>query len=392
MITQIATSLLVWFMPFVVSAQPPRDRPFNMIVIGDAGEAGADLDGNARGMAQLARDADHRGEPVGLLLFLGDNFYPNGLNHESPAKRAGLIRAVLGPHAELMRRLGPTNVQAIPGNHDYYCRTLMKIPYGTCDAGNRYEQAIAEWQYHPHYPALVRYATYNGSPDSVDVLMFDSALLLTQERSRWRPVLDSLERMLRASAAAPGVRWRLLAAHHSPYSVGEHGGYRLWLRDEHRVGYIGNCYEEKQDPTKYVEELISDQDNCTRQYRAYADTLMRLVERSGAKVQAMLAGHDHSLQILNYPERNGANCPKVFLITGAGSKRARVKSPNPPREYTHPFNDDRRKGLSAAGFTHIAFRDGAMVIQYYDSGTGKALDMGGAQTFVVDVDGKMTAR
>jgi hypothetical protein len=339
-------------------------------------------------MLETSRRFDQEGRPVGLLLFLGDNFYPNGLNRPEEMRRR-LVREILGPHMELMTILGRDNVHAVPGNHEYYCRTVDNIPYGTCDRGNQYEAEIGSWTYHAHYPALLRRAIAVGSHDSVDIILFDSSLLLTQEIPAWRPVLDSLDAMLRASASAPGVKWRLIAAHHSPYSVGEHGGYRLWLSRENRVGYIGNCIEDKQDPFKYVEQTISHQDNCTPRYKAYGDSLMAVIARSGAKVQALLAGHDHSLQLLNYPDRNCANCPKIFVIAGAGSKRGRVKSPNPPEEFTHPLNDAHEKGASAAGFIACTFSEGMLKITFIDSESGDALMMGDRTEFTIDQSGKL---
>jgi|GEM_PF-1129856 len=364
-----------------------QSKPFTFITIGDGGDAGTVLDGCARYMLEAAREGDRQGRPIQLLLFLGDNFYPNGLNHPREETRRDLIRDILGPHTELMRKLGRDNVHAIPGNHDYYCATLNSIPYGSCDMGNRYEREIADWTYHMHEPALIRRAVAEGSADSVDMLLFDSSLLLTQDISRWRPALDSMERMLRASATARGVRWRIIMAHHSPYSVGEHGGYRLWLGGERRVGYIGNCLEDRQDPFKYVEQLLSHQDNCTPRYRAYSDSLMALIGRSGAKVQMLMAGHDHSLQLLNYPGRTCDNCPQIFVVSGAGSKRGRVKSPAPPFEFTHPLNTPEETGHSAGGFTICTFEGDTLALTFIDAKDGRPLDMGGITTFRIDRDG-----
>jgi hypothetical protein len=380
--------LLALAAPPALHAQPRPGAPFSFLAIGDAGEDGPELLGNARYMLETARRYDSEGHPVSLLLFLGDNFYPNGLNRPEDVRRK-LLEDILGPHRELMALLGRENVHSIPGNHDYYCTTVNSIPYGTCDKGNEHESAIASWVYHPHFPVILRRAVREGGRDSVDIILFDSALLLTQEIATWRPVLDSLERLLAASARATGVRWRVIAAHHSPYSVGEHGGYRLWLARQKRVGYIGNCFEDKQDPFKYVEEILSNQDNCTERYRAYSDSLMAAIARSGAKVQAMIAGHDHSLQLLNYPDRNAANCPKIFVIAGAGSKRARVKAPSPPTEFTHPFNDSRQKGKSAAGFVACTFDKGMLTITFIESEKGDVLPMGGRSGFTIDENGTL---
>ena len=67
-------SLLI--IPCVLAAQ----QPLTFFAIGDAGQAGPVLDGCARGMTQWSNTLRQQGTPVGLLLFLGDNFYPIGLN------------------------------------------------------------------------------------------------------------------------------------------------------------------------------------------------------------------------------------------------------------------------------------------------------------------------
>ncbi|MEP7217593.1 MAG: metallophosphoesterase [Bacteroidota bacterium] len=385
----LLTTLLLTLPPMAARAQQPV--PLTFLAIGDAGQAGDEMSGNARHMLEQATLGAAAGEPVSLLFFLGDNFYPHGLNGYTDKKRVELIKNVMGPHRTLMEMLGRENVQSIPGNHDYYCTALEgTIPYGVCDAGNQAEAELEFWTYHPHDPAILRKALASGSRDSVDFILFDSALLLNQKTEKWRPVLDSLESVLRRSAAARGVRWRILMAHHSPYSVGAHGGYRLWQASRKRIGYIGNCLSEGEDPTRYVQEFFSDEDNCTPHYRAYKDSLLAILGRSNANIQLMMAGHDHSLQLLYYPDSNSAcrNCPKIFIINGAGAKRESVRSSAPPNIYTHPFNTSKEKGRSAAGFTICRFQEGKLTITFIDSATGQPLIMGGVTTFMIDESGK----
>lgn len=374
-----------------VSTLPAQNRPFTFIAIGDGGEKGEVLTGNARYMLEAAEQGARNGRPVNALLFLGDNFYPTGLNTPTDEARQELIEEILGPHRPLMRMLGRENVYSIPGNHEYYCATLNRIPYGSCNMGNLHAAALPEWTYMMHYPVLVRRPIAERSADSVDLIFFDSGLLLAQETDRWRPVLDSLERLLRRSASARGVTWRIFATHHSPYSVGEHGGYRVWLPGEERVGYVGNCFEDQQDPLKYVEQLLSHQDNCTPRYQAYSDSLLAIMGRSGAKIQLLMAGHDHSLQLLYLPGTDCASCPKTFMVNGAGSKRARVKFPEPPNVFTHPVIAD--KGKSLGGFTYCAFEGNSLTLKFINSADGQPIDMGGGvTTFVIDQAGRTTGR
>ena len=377
-------SLLLF--PCLLAAQ----QPLTFFAIGDAGEAGPVLDGCAKGMNQWSNTLRQQGKPLGLLLFLGDNFYPIGLNQPEP-ERTKLIADVLGPHAGLLKSLGKQNVHAIAGNHDYYCRTVGPIPMNSCKQGNIYAAQIPEWTYHYGHPASIRRAIASGARDTVEFILFDSGLPLAVGVSNCGVIFDSLERLLRRSATAAGVKWRIIATHHSPFTVGEHGGWRRWLPQQRKVGYVGNCLHEGDDPYRGVFEFLSNQDNCNQEYQAYADTLFAIINRSGARVQLMMAGHDHSLQLLNYPERTCDHCPKVFAISGAGAKREPVKSPNPPSEFTHPINTEQEQGASAGGFMIGEFASGKLMLRFINAADGTELPMGGVKNFQIDESGRLLA-
>ena len=153
--------------------------------------------------------------------------------------------------------------------------------------------------------------------------------------------------------------------------------WRGWSADDKRVVYRGNCIDEGDDPFRYLQEFISHQDNCAPFYREYSDSIFAVIRRSGAKIQAFFAGHDHSLQLMNYPVRTCDICPGVFVISGAGSKRERVKSPTPPKEFSSPINNETEKGKSVGGFTICTFREGNLYITYHDATDGRALNMTG---------------
>ncbi len=371
------TAILLLLSPlFPDTARSQNGTPFSFMTIGDAGAPGPTLTGCATSMRQAAARMRSEGNPLGMLLFLGDNFYPTGLNRKEE-ERVELIREVIGPHRELMGTLGRRNVHAVAGNHDYYCYDLAGIPFNTCFTGNEREGKIEEWTYHAGYPSSIRRALAEGSRDSVEFILFDSALPLALGPRVTRQGFDSLSRLLIRSAGAPGVKWRIMAAHHSPFTIGEHGGWRGWSADDKRVVYRGNCIDEGDDPFRYLQEFISHQDNCAPFYREYSDSIFAVIRRSGAKIQAFFAGHDHSLQLMNYPERTCDICPGVFVISGAGSKRERVKSPTPPKEFSSPINNETEKGKSVGGFTICTFREGNLYITYHDATDGRALNMTG---------------
>jgi hypothetical protein len=380
----IAALLLVASAPS--SAQP--GRPFSFIAIGDAGQPGSTHSSTAAAVNATATTMTASGSAPGMMIFLGDNFYPSGLN-TSDAQWVALRDAILEPYRDLMRRVGRENVRAITGNHDYYCRSVNAIPYGFCVTGNEREQAIPEWTYDYYRPVSVRRALVEGGADSVEFILFDSSFLLTRPTLFWTRPLDMLEELLRASAAAPGVRWRIFAAHHSTRTIGEHAGWRRWMPTVRKVGYIGNCRGEGQDPFRYVYEFFSTQDNCSERYRRYIDSLNTRIDRAGAKIQVLLAGHEHSLQLMHYPDYGCEECPKVFVISGAGSKTDRVKSPAPPREFSHPRNDPEFMGRSAPGFIAARFEKGRLRVDFVDGRDGSKLDMGGRSSFLIDEAGSL---
>jgi hypothetical protein len=367
----------------------PTGAPFRFFAIGDQGQVGEIQRTCAARAVELQAKLRETSTPASLLLFLGDNFYPNGLNRP-PAIQRWLIDQIMTPYQPLLTELGRERVHAISGNHDFYCTAINQIPLGICRGGNLVEQDLPSWTYTLYWPRIIRNAISAGSADSVDIIAFDSSVLLAVGPMRCRMIFDSLEATIRKSGEAPSVKWRLLAAHHSPYYIGEHGGWRRWIASENRIGYIGNCVSDGDDPFRYIYQAFSNQDNCSPDYRAYIDSLKTRVERAGVKIQAMLAGHDHSLQLMYYPDRGAINFPKVFIVSGAASKRATVKSPNPPQEFSHPINTPEEKGQSVPGFALCSFENDEMILSYYDNTSIDPLDMGGGRTrFVVTRSGEL---
>ncbi|MCI0406583.1 MAG: metallophosphoesterase, partial [candidate division Zixibacteria bacterium] len=236
----------------VSKSQAGAQAGFSLVAIGDAGERNGILEDNAESMAALFRR-----ERFDLLVFLGDNFYKTGLNFESnknPRKETPKkINSVLGPFYLLMRELGRQNVHAVAGNHDYYAELVVNksflwglfsvdaLPVGITNKGNQRADTISIWTY---YYGLPQHALFPADPstgDSLQIIFFDSALLLRTKLETWRPYFAALERLLVATKNRPQVKWRIMAAHHPLYSLGEHGGYSEWDPEARTVQYLNHC-------------------------------------------------------------------------------------------------------------------------------------------------------
>jgi hypothetical protein len=369
--------------------QSNEPKPLTVLVIGDAGEPNSILHDNANCINDMYNGRHDAGKPD-ALIFLGDNFYETGLN--VPADEVhSMITKVLGPFRETLVGLGRANVHAIPGNHDYYARNVLEKsllfglinikagPTGISDRGNEREKAIEWWTYYYKMPAVKSYPIFVGASDSVQFFFFDSAVLLKTDIATWTPSLDSLRRLLRASRLQNGIVWRVLALHHPWYSVGAHGGWSVWDDVEKRVTYLPNCDKDSNAVNWFVND-VDPQDLCANKYQQMLDSLKSVIRASGTKIHLTLAGHEHNLQLLSYPNNDSdcTTCPKVHVISGAGAKATIVRFPAPPNEFTS--SQPKKQGEPMTGFAQLQFHRDSLRVAFFNSATDKTIDMGGGQT------------
>ncbi len=385
-------------------AARPDDRlygpPLTVLAIGDAGETGSALRGNAGIMTDMFTGR-HDGGKFQALIFLGDNFYSTGLN--VPATDVdGKVKSILGPFKDVFDGLGRTTVHAIPGNHDYYRRNAFETsllfglfniaegPVGISNRGNEREATIEWWSYHYQFPAQITLPAGGSSPDSVQFIFYDSALPLRTDPKNWRPALDSLARILAASRDHRGIGWRIFVSHHPFCSVGEHAGYSVWNDERNTVEYLTNC-DKDSNAVAWVKNWLDPQDLCAGRYRQYIDSVRGVIRTGGVRFQAALSGHEHSLQLLSAPDRTGNDpFPAVQIVSGAGSKPARVKLPVPPFEFTAAQPAPEKEGISLPGFVQLSFRENRMRITFFNGTNGDVIDMGGGRNeFWVDRDGRL---
>ena len=381
--------------------EPQPGEPLTIIAVGDAGQSGSNLRGTAGYVTDMASGRHDAGR-FDVMMFLGDNFYNTGLN--IPASDVeGEIKKILGPYKYAFAALGRANVHAIPGNHDYYARnaietsllfgliTISEGPVGFTDKGNTREAQIDYWTYHFHMPSYAVYPEARGSKDSVQIIFFDSALLLRTDPATWHPMLDSLQRLLVGTRNRPGIVWRIFAAHHPFRSVGEHGGYTVWNDETNSVDYLTGC-DRDSNAVGWIKNWLDPQDLCTDKYRQYVDSVKSMMKAGGVKIQLMITGHDHCLQFLYYPgsEAEYSGWPRVHIGSGAGSRTSMVKLPVPPNEFTAAQLKPEDKGMSLPGFAQLRFVGDKLRVVFFNANNGDPIDMGGGKKeFWVDSSGAL---
>ena len=384
-----------------VGTTPSHETPFSVVAIGDAGEANSELRANSTLLTNMY-SGQHDGGSFDAMIFLGDNFYDTGLN--IPADEVeDEVKQILGPYKITFEALGRQNIHALPGNHDYYARnaieasilfgliSIAEAPVGLSGRGNARETAIEGWTYHDVMPGTATYPLFKGSPDSVQFVFLDSALPLRTDTTSWAPALDSLRRLLDASRAQRGIIWRILCMHHPIYSLGEHGGYSVWNDETNRVDYLTPCNKDS-NAVGWVKNWFDPEDLCAEKYGRFMETLKSVIAASGVRIQVALTGHDHSLQLLSYPERDSwcAGCPKLHIVSGAGSRPTMVRFPSPPEEYTSAPSAPSKRGVSPPGFARLTFTRDRLRVVFFNAFSIAPLDMGGGRReFVISPDGSL---
>ncbi len=375
----------------------PSHSDFSFIAIGDIGEPGDILSDNAATLQRMLTE-----DRFDAMVVLGDNFYPIGLN--VPEREVDeKISEVLSPLYEVMRSLRAENVHAITGNHDYYAFLAVQkkllfglidiatAPYGIDSRGNRRAVAkIPEWTY---YYGLPQERLYGPSDRRMQMIFFDSAILLRTRAEEWAAALNGLHELLLRHKQDANVKWRVLFAHHPFYSLGPHGGYTVWDDSAMTVKYLNPCNLDS-NALGYAINALDPQDICAPRYQAYIDSVQAVIQRSSVRVQLVVAGHEHALQLLYYPDkdRDCKECPKAHVVSGAGAKANEVKSPIPNREWTWPSNTDEARGQSRYGFARFDLKGEALRVRFFEGKSGELLKVEGKGEAVIKENGEVDWR
>lgn len=428
-------------------AQSSEAHSFTILAIGDTGEANLDLFRNALGINKATNDRDHKDRSA--LLFLGDNFYKHGLADESASARERLFHDIYGrwfessfaalrngkatgttdPSAEPSGPAGAPGTQgvyprvhAIAGNHDYYSKEASKeilsaLPLGFTTLGNEYEESRPEWVYHHQYPSDA-YWELKGENDSapqagrkaVQAIFVDSTLLV---RSTWTTTCRDSARArpdkgkeIEWLSCAQRLRqrddlialltkyprdsvWRVLVTHHPLHTVGSHGGAR-WAAPGEVVGDEREPCSLPQRPLGHFANSFDPEDLCTEGSEKYRELVLDTIQKTGVPVQAVLSGHDHSLQLLTLDRVCAGRqpCPAVQIVSGAGAKTTVVKKSNLPHYVTAMRSGEKARGKSKAGWVALRFSAEEIEVRFYSGEQDITKEMAAESSIVLDADGR----
>lgn len=281
------------------SPAPPRGEiRASLLLLGDAG---ADP-GNSRHLAQLrdvarAVAAEDRERPADALLLLGDNFYPRGLLEAELALRvretlAGPWCRFVAPGAPRAAELAPAcalpeaerhpiPIHAVLGNHDHASPESPRLE----------REAIPLFV--PNWRLAAVPVEVRELAGGVSLVLVDSEHVYAGGATA--PFVAALRR-----AAGP---WRVVALHRP---------------------VLGLVPSRNEDPAEVA---------------AYARRMREALAAAGVTVHGVLAGHEHSLQVLLARPPD----PPLHVIAGSASNPRWLRGDDPHRVV----------GVEAAGFARL---------------------------------------
>ena len=239
-----------------VAGTTPALAAVRFVALGDAGTGSADQYQNAKAIARVcaAKGCD-------LALYLGDNFYDNGL--------AGPYDRQLKTRFEKPYAGVDIPFYAVLGNHDYgdppvdAWKPFFQIAYS---------YRSSKWKMPSHF--------YNFARENVEFFALDTQGIMLgishKRQTDW----------LRDALAGSNAEWKIVLGHHPYLSNGEHGNAGNY------EGCSKNCPDEASG--RQV-KLLMEASVC-------------------GQAHVYFSGHDHNMQWLE------PRCGTEFIVSGAGSK------------------------------------------------------------------------
>lgn len=325
------------------------DRRFFFI-----GDAGLSKNGAPSDALKIFQEAVSKSTNKDVVLFLGDNIYPNGLPEPGAARRANAefqlstqLNAVKDANARVI---------FIPGNHDWYSGGIP----GLERQEEFIETVIPEKKV--FLPSDACGLEGVDISESVHLIIIDSQWFLEDwdkhptinddcEIKTRDKFFEEFEGMLKKNEGKTVI----VAIHHPLSSYGTHGGY--FSADKHLFPFQSKV------PLPGVGSLITQvrktggvsvQDVQNQRYKELRDRLEALAMVAPANV-IFTSGHDHSMQYIeneNYKQ----------LIAGSGSKESPTK-----------LTGDALFVSGKQGYATLdVFKDGSVWVRYYSARDGHA--------------------
>ncbi len=300
--------------PPPVSPIPAENLVTSIFLLGDAGTAHHEPDPNLMELTRQAT-ASPRGS---VIVFLGDNLYPNGMPAESASTRAEAERRL---EVQLdVARTSQRRAIFLAGNHDW-----ERWGQGGEGAIDRVSEFIRE-----RVKGLSAQLPDSACPGpvtqdigtTVRLVLLDTQWWLHNHNkpygstSRCRATNeDQVVEQLAATLASAGRRHVIVAGHHPLASGGEHGGYysigkhvfplralKRWLWVP--LPILGSIY-----PLARMNGITNQDLSNSRNEHMRAE-----LAKAFAKNPPLLyaAGHDHNLQVFKGP------AAKYSIVSGSG--------------------------------------------------------------------------
>jgi tartrate-resistant acid phosphatase type 5 len=251
-------SLLTFWLAFLVFSaqafsQPPLPDSLlsaSSLIFYSLGDQGSGSDAQKQVADAMERESQRSGKPHFVLL-LGDNFYPGGVfSVEDPQWNDKFEKIYRG------RNLRKTPFFAVLGNHDHRHNTGAQVTYSRENLGS------GRWRMPDRYYRLD--LGRSGERPLMRLVGLD-----TTDTGRFNKQADFLRNSFISTDKEP--LWKISAGHHPLFSAGSH---------------------------RLMAEMHTH--------------LLPAMNEAG--VHLYLAGHDHNLQLISYPNR------PIQIVSGGGGK------------------------------------------------------------------------
>ncbi len=297
------------------------------------------------------------GTPYSSLVWGGEpvHFYIVPGNHDYAA---GGTQARDGNYGDVIHQ--EATAEGYYENFHYYPLSYPGKPDGndSTEYNHIRDRASSLDQLHPLPEHMTRpevVPTPKGAP--VTIIAIDTQALIERQKTEGDPVNDSSWVVLESLLAASDQTWKFVIGHHPVETYSGHGSYRstenwLWTGTKGRVkgtinvirlallaggiavaafvspaGWIaaGVALALPAGTVVYdkIEKRQQDTDHWT--YKAFADSLENILARHGA---IYLAGHDHSLQLIEVSGRT------IQVVSGSAGKLGWVAESAPELHYS----------------------------------------------------------